>query len=91
MAVKRKQPVPDTIYTKCPKLDPTIQSRLPKSAKDVDRNMACLQSYVLDAACPLVNLLESACRGLLTTKDAAESAQQALKLLGHASASRSME
>ena len=53
--------------------------------------MAHLQSYVLDAACPLVNLLESACRGLLITKDAAESAQQALKLLGHASASMSME
>ena len=37
--LKRKQLTPDTPYTKCPKLDPAIQSRLPKQAKDVDRNL----------------------------------------------------
>jgi len=70
----------------CPKLDPAIKSRLPKQAKDTDENLVWLQSKVLDVASPLVSLLESARRGTLTPKDAAEMAQQALKLLGNASA-----
>ena len=50
-----------------------------------------MQSYVLDAAVPLVNMLESARAGTLNPKDAAESAQQALKLIGNASAHLSSE
>ena len=87
-SLKRKQPVPDTPYTKC---HSTIQSRLPKSAKDADRASARIQMLVLDAAAPLVNILELARKGTLNTKEAAESAQQALKLLGNASANISME
>ena len=89
-SLKRKQPVPDTPYTKCPKLDSTIQSRLLKSAKDADRASARIQTLVLDAAAPLINILESARKGTLNTKEAAETAQQALKLLGNASANISM-
>ena len=77
--IKRKQPVPDTPYTKCPKLDNTVQSKLPKPAKDADRASARIQT------------LESARKGTLNTKEAAESAQQALKLLGNASANISMD
>jgi len=82
---KRKFPHPDSVHTKCPKLDPAIRSKLPKQAKDADENLVCLQSKVLDVASPLVSLLESARRGMLTLKDAAETAQLALKLLGNAS------
>jgi len=60
--VKRKFPHPDSVHTKYPKLDPPIESKLPKQAKDVDENLVQLQSKVLDVASPLVNLLESACR-----------------------------
>ena len=90
-SLKRKKPVPDTLYTKCPKLDSTIQSRLPKLAKDADRASARIQVLVLYAAAPLINILESARKGTLTTKEAVESIQQALKLLGNASANISME
>ena len=79
--VKRKQPIPDSVFTICPKLDPTVQSRLPKPAKDADREIARLQILVLDAAIPLVNVLEAARKGSLNTKDAAESAQHFNKLL----------
>ena len=89
--IKRKQPVPDTPYTKCPKLDNTVQSKLPKPAKDADRASARIQTLVLDAATSLINILESARKGTLNTKEAAESAQQALKLLGNASANISMD
>ena len=51
-SIKRKQPVPDTPYTKCPKLDSTILSRLPTPAKDADRASARIQTLVLDAAWP---------------------------------------
>ena len=84
-SIKRKQSVPDTPYIKCPKLDSTILSRLPTPAKDPDRASARIQTVVLDAACPLINMLESARKGTLNTKEAAESAQQALKLLGNVS------
>ena len=86
-SLKRKQPVPDT-HIKCPKLDSTIQSRLPKSAKDANCASARIQTLV---GAPLINILESARKGTLNTKEAAESAQQALKLLGNASANISME
>ena len=90
-SLKRKQPIPDTPFTKCPKLDPTIQSRFPKPTKDTNRNLARLQILVLDAAAPLLSTLEAARNGSLTPKSAAESAQLALKLLGNASANILME
>jgi len=89
--VKRKFPHPDSVHTKCPKLDPPIRSKLPKQAKDADENLVRLKSKVLNMASPLVSLLESTRRGVLTPKDAAETAQQALKLLGNASATISAD
>ena len=68
-----------------------IQSRMTPAAKAADRGLAGLQGLVLDAAIPLVNMLESARAGTLNPKDAAESAQQALKLVGNASAHISTE
>jgi len=50
-----------------------------------------MQSYVLDTAVPLMNLLESPRNSTLTSNDAAESAQQALKLISNASAHLSAE
>ena len=90
-SIKRKQPIPDTPFTKVPKLDPTIMSRMTPGAKSADRGLAGLQGCVLDAAVPLVNMLESARSGTLNPKEAAESAQQALKLVGNASAHLSAE
>ena len=79
--VKRKRPVPDSVFAKCLKLDPLIMSKLPKMAKDTDHCLARLQTLVMDAANPLVSVLESACKGLLTPKDPTDAAQQALRLL----------
>ena len=61
------------------------------SAKTTDQGLAEMQGYVLDAAVPLMNVLELARNGILTSKDAAESAQQALKLIGNTSAHLSAE
>ena len=48
-------------------------------------------SVGVDTVNPLVNLLESACKGTFTPRDAADSAQQALRLLGNASATISTD
>jgi len=61
------------------------------TAKTANRGLAGLQGHVLDAAIPLVNILESARLGTLNPKEAAESAQQALKMVGNASAHTSTE
>ena len=90
-SIKRKKPVPDTPYTKYHKLDSTILSKLPKPAKDTNWASIGIQTLVLDVACSLINMLESARKGTLNTKETAESAQQALKLLGNASANISRE
>ena len=90
-SLKRKLLTLDTPHTKCPELNPAIQSRLSKQAKEVNRALARLQTLVLDSAAPLISTLEAARKGSLTTRDAVESAQRALKLLGNASANISME
>ena len=74
-----------------PKLDPTIQSRLSPTIKTADRGLAGLQDYVLDAAIPLVNMLECKNRLPQLTPRMQEAAQQALKLIGSASAHISVE
>lgn len=73
-SLKSKQSVPDTPHTKCPKLDASIQSRLPKAAKDADHNLARLQTLVLDAVGPVLSTLKAARSGSLTSKNVAESA-----------------
>ena len=56
------------------------------TANHTGKGLSGMQGYVLDAAFPLMNLLESARNGTLTPNDAAGSVQQALKLIGNASA-----
>ena len=61
------------------------------AAKTVNRNLADLLGCVLDAATPLVNVLESARTGTLNLKEAAEFAQQGWKIVGNASTNISTE
>ena len=65
--------------------------RLPKTAKDLDRNLAKTQTWVLNATPPLVEIFEGARTGTLTPKAAAEAAQQAMAFIGNALASISAE
>lgn len=80
-ALKRKIPLPESPFTKCLKLDPSIIERLPKAAKDHDRSLAKTQTWVLDAIPPLVEILEAARAGTLNSKAAADVAQQSLAFI----------
>jgi len=83
-SIKRKQPIHDTPFTEVPKLDPIIQSRMLALTKMIDRSLAGMQGYVLDAAVPLVNILESARSGTLgcTTRVCTTSTQDYWQCLG---------
>lgn len=77
--------------TKCPKLDATIKAQVPKACKDADRQLGRLQALVLDAVGPLTHIVEQGQKGTLTPEVAAEAATQALRFLGNASASISLD
>ena len=85
--IKRKQPVPDTSFTKCLKLDTIIMLRLPKTSlrsqhgQTTDNHTWC--------STPLIILLKSARRGTLMPKETAKPAQQAIRLVGNALANMS--
>ena len=83
--------MPSCDATKCPKLDATIKAQVPKSCKDGDRHLARLQALVLDAVGPLTHIVEQAQQGSLIPDTAAEAATQALRFLGNASASISLD
>jgi hypothetical protein len=50
--------MPASNYTRYPKLDATIKSRLLKQSKDADRPLARIQALLLDAVGLLTHLLE---------------------------------
>jgi len=56
-SIKMEKPFPDTLFTEVPKLDITTQSRMSAPSK-TDRSLAGMQSCVLDAAIPRVNILK---------------------------------
>ena len=78
--------MPASRFTKCPKLDTTLKSKLPKTCKDADRPLAKTQALLLDAVGPLAHLLEQE-----LSKDVAEAVTQSLRFLGNASATISNE
>ena len=78
--------MPATDYTRCPKLDTTIRSRLPKQCKDADRSLARIQALVQDAVGPLTHFLDKQ-----PNEAGSEAVSLALKFLGNASAAISHE
>ena len=88
---RRVYGMPAADATKCPKLDGTLKTQVPKEGKDGDRTFSRLQTFVLDAVGPLASLLEQHQAGRLTPATAAEAATMALKFLGNASAQISTE
>ena len=79
--------MPSSRFTKCPKLDTTLKSKLPKQSKDADRLMAKAQALLLDAVGPLAHILEQPD----VPQNITEVVTQSLKFLGNASATISNE
>ena len=76
--------LPKVPATRTPRLDHFIRAEAPQATKSLDRDLARIQSFVLDALAPLTALAE---RGDATTKEELRLATtSAIQLLGNASA-----
>ena len=88
-AARRKQVdkmgSPDTKWVKTSVLPPVMASILPKETVKEDRRSFRAQQLWLEAAVPLVSLLETAHEGKLDPKTAVTMVQSALLLMGDAS------
>ena len=88
-AARRKQVIkiglPDTKWVKTPMLSPVMASILPKETVKEDKRTFRTQQLWLEAARPLVSLLETAHQDKLDPKTAVTMVQSALLLMGDAS------
>ena len=88
-AARRKQVdkigAPDTKWVKTPVLPPVMASILPKDTVKEDKRSFRTQQLWLEAAAPLVSLLETAHEDRLDPKTAVTMVQSALLLMGDAS------
>ena len=82
---REKHGVPKSDPTRTPRLDKIVRDRVtPRTAK-ADKDLARIQTFVLDAVGPLSHLLELEERKELDPRAAVEAARMALRFLGNAS------
>ena len=67
--------------TRTPQLDPVMKSETSAAVKAADKELARIQTFVLDALAPLTTLLEER-----QTEQVVEAATAAVQLIGNASA-----
>ena len=79
--------MPSSWFTKCPKLNTTLKSKVPKQSKDADNPLAKTQALMLDAVGPLAAIPEHP--GV--PKDMVEAVILSLRFLGNTSATISCE
>ena len=85
--IKGQYPQPKVAATRTPKLDDSFKQILPAAARTMDKDLARIQTFVLDAVSPLVSLLEAETTGKsITLEDAKAATTAALELVCNASA-----
>ena len=73
--------------TRTPQLDSFIKPEISQAVKTVDKELARLQTFVLDTLAPLTSLLESDAKGeSITHSQALDATKVATQLLGNGSA-----
>ena len=83
VAKAKAQGTPDSRWIRCAKIDPVVMANVPPAARTADRAASRLQQFWLDAASPLVILLEKA-EELDLPKEVISAIQTALQLMGNA-------
>lgn len=78
--------LPSAVALKTPRLDDVLKAEASPTAKSLDKELAKVQTFMLDASGPLAQVLEEAQQGQLTLEGAVEAAETALRLLGNANA-----
>lgn len=92
--LRNKCPTPETVQTRCPRVDAvfkTPESRFSKNVegKSLDNDFMKIQAFMLDVASPLTELLQGLESGVDLPRPPEEALQDALKLLGNAVAQTS--
>ncbi len=63
LKARRRYPLPKVPVTRTPQLDGFIQGEVSMATRNADKELARLQSLVLDSLAPLTHLLEAEQRG----------------------------
>ena len=83
VAKAKAQGTPDSRWIRCAKIDPVVMANVPPAARTADRTASRLQQFWLDAANPLMFILEKA-EELELPKEVISGIQTALQLMGNA-------
>ena len=84
---RSRYPLPKVAATKTPQLDPLMKAETSTGAKARDKELAKIQSFVLDALAPLTSVIDSENRQEdPSVKEYKEASVAAAELLGNASA-----
>ena len=79
-----RYPLPKVATTKSPNLDPFMRSEVSSNTKADDRELAKIQSFVLDSLAPLTALLEQG--EVMSPGEVKDAASTAVQLIGNANA-----
>ena len=86
--IRGRYPIPATTLTRTPKVDEIFtssESRFPKNteAKAIEKDLSHISTCTLDAARPLLDLIEGVNSGEFTLEDVKVKAVNTLRLLGN--------
>ena len=82
--------IPDSRWIRCAQLDPVVSANLPPTARTADRAASRIQNFWLDAANPLIFILEKA-ENLEVPAEVITGIQTSLQLMGNANYQHSMD
>ena len=80
---RNKYPLPKVPATRTPRLDHFMRTETPQNVKSLDRDLARIQTFVLDAIAPLTAISENL--GKFSGEDVEQATTSAIKLIGNAS------
>uniref|UniRef100_A0A1X7VGZ5 Uncharacterized protein n=1 Tax=Amphimedon queenslandica TaxID=400682 RepID=A0A1X7VGZ5_AMPQE len=82
--VRGRYKLPKVEATRTPRMDPVIKTLAPQVARSADKELARIQTFVLDALAPISSILENI--DGMTAEDVTEASMAATELLGNANA-----
>ena len=86
----KKFGIPDSRWTRCPKIDAVVSENISRDAERTDRTTSRLQQFWLDAVAPIVMVLERAEKFSLPP-EAINMIQTSIQLMGNANYHHSTE
>ena len=90
VAKAKANEIPDSRWIRCSQLDPVVSVNLPPTARTADRAASRIQNFWLDAANPLIFILEKA-ENLEVPTEVITGIQTSLQLMGNANYQHSMD